>query len=331
MSDATYTSAQAQGNVPRARPLRSRKIRPCDYCRRLKHICRIAIQGQPCSNCHRTRRECTFNKPAANRHAPRSNRQSNIPTISSTLDRRNEKKHKGLTGLLASLREVEATTDGDEDLFCHPLDLENDEEGESHYLDASAFALITHQNQAVPAGIYAGPLGEASSPSLSYRQVSMAGPPVYFVKNPSKIYHSADHSTKAEAAYTAVYQVLHDQDPALPTKLLAMYVVSKVSLTKDFSPKRYQLYPCLTGTYFPPYSTDQACPSLVLSLPASWPMPPFICPSCVFSAKHSGALCSIFSTASIGVLVSRLCSWLFWISTVGQSTGLAGITWRPAE
>ena len=224
MSDETIALEQTRVVASEARPIRSRKIRPCDYCRRLKHICRITVQGQPCSNCYRTRRECTFDKPPANRHSTRSNRQSERLSISSAPAGHLENTRKGLTGLFTALREVEATTDDDEDVFCRSLDLENDEVEESHYLDASAFALITHQNQSVPAGSYAGPPGEASSPSLSYRQVSLTGPPVYFVKNPSKVYHSAERSTKAEAAYAAVCQILHDQDPNLPDELLTMCV-----------------------------------------------------------------------------------------------------------
>lgn len=55
------------------RPVRSRKDRPCDYCRQLKHSCYIAIRGEPCANCTKTSRECTFHDP------PRKRRRGKEP------------------------------------------------------------------------------------------------------------------------------------------------------------------------------------------------------------------------------------------------------------
>ena len=45
------------------RASRSRKDRPCDACRRLKHSCRIIVRGQPCVNCQRKGKSCTFEAP----------------------------------------------------------------------------------------------------------------------------------------------------------------------------------------------------------------------------------------------------------------------------
>ncbi|CDR36396.1 RHTO0S02e01596g1_1 [Rhodotorula toruloides] len=51
------TSSQA------GRAKRSRRDRPCDTCRRQKHMCVIAIKGQPCRACAARSRPCTFLDP----------------------------------------------------------------------------------------------------------------------------------------------------------------------------------------------------------------------------------------------------------------------------
>lgn len=58
------------------RPTRSRKDRPCDYCRQLKHSCHIVIRGQPCANCSKTGRECTFAEPPRKRKRDRGSMSS---------------------------------------------------------------------------------------------------------------------------------------------------------------------------------------------------------------------------------------------------------------
>jgi hypothetical protein len=52
---------------PSARLPKSRKDRPCDHCRRLKHTCEITIRGRPCANCVKGRKDCTFDRPAPKR------------------------------------------------------------------------------------------------------------------------------------------------------------------------------------------------------------------------------------------------------------------------
>jgi hypothetical protein len=49
------------------RAKRSRKDRPCDHCRRLKHACKIIARGEPCDNCVRGQRACTFDGPPLSR------------------------------------------------------------------------------------------------------------------------------------------------------------------------------------------------------------------------------------------------------------------------
>lgn len=54
------------------RPKRSRKDRPCDHCRRLKHTCNITVRGSRCANCVKGNRDCTFTGPSVARHVPRT-------------------------------------------------------------------------------------------------------------------------------------------------------------------------------------------------------------------------------------------------------------------
>ena len=56
------------GAVVSLRKPRSRKDRPCDHCRRLKHTCSIVVRGEPCTNCVKGRRRCTFIEPPLPRH-----------------------------------------------------------------------------------------------------------------------------------------------------------------------------------------------------------------------------------------------------------------------
>lgn len=57
-------SSTAPHLVPGSRPHRSRKNRPCDYCRRSKSRCAIGPAGPPCTLCNDSGRKCTFD------HAP---------------------------------------------------------------------------------------------------------------------------------------------------------------------------------------------------------------------------------------------------------------------
>jgi hypothetical protein len=76
-SDSPGLGAIAEDSMPESssmaasrrevRAPKSRKDRPCDHCRRLKHSCKIVIRGEPCTNCLKGRRECTFDKPAPKR------------------------------------------------------------------------------------------------------------------------------------------------------------------------------------------------------------------------------------------------------------------------
>ncbi|WRT69218.1 uncharacterized protein IL334_006202 [Kwoniella shivajii] len=58
------------------RPLRSRKNRPCDSCRKGKSRCSIGPQGPPCTHCSETNKSCTFDLAPP----PRKPRQSRPDT-----------------------------------------------------------------------------------------------------------------------------------------------------------------------------------------------------------------------------------------------------------
>lgn len=264
----TLSAQKAEG-----RKIRSRKDRPCDHCRRLKHTCRITIRGQPCSNCQKTDRQCTFNAPPVKRHAtlepiapsspdlgvlqpfpditfPTSNTLPNVAFPSST---------NCLSSLLQSLKTTihDAAQTGIEDAFYPSLDLDNNDHEESHYLDASALAIITNHNQSLPAGIYSSPkdTNDHSTPSIVYRQVARQGAPAYFIRNPSTVYVSPDQLEQAQAAYGKACKLLCEEDTTYPNRLLQMYVRRErcdvVTLTTADSLKR--LFPLF------PYSIEIIC------------------------------------------------------------------------
>ncbi|GAA5894950.1 Zn(II)2Cys6 transcription factor [Sporobolomyces salmoneus] len=53
----------SEGREPTARPLRSKKQRPCDRCRQRKSRCAIETFGKPCTECLQTGNACTFLLP----------------------------------------------------------------------------------------------------------------------------------------------------------------------------------------------------------------------------------------------------------------------------
>ncbi|GAA6041682.1 hypothetical protein JCM8097_003082 [Rhodosporidiobolus ruineniae] len=66
---AASTSSAAGGSLgggegaASSRPFRSKKVRPCDGCRKRKNRCAIPIEGDPCVECKQTGRQCTFLLP----------------------------------------------------------------------------------------------------------------------------------------------------------------------------------------------------------------------------------------------------------------------------
>ena len=58
--EASASSPSATEDVPEGRPYRSRKNRPCDRCRRLKHRCDLPASGPPCEHCATGNASCSF-------------------------------------------------------------------------------------------------------------------------------------------------------------------------------------------------------------------------------------------------------------------------------
>ncbi|KPV76725.1 uncharacterized protein RHOBADRAFT_51724 [Rhodotorula graminis WP1] len=65
-SQSLSASSTAAGAAA-ARPFRSKKIRPCDACRKRKNRCAITSEGGACIECRQTNRQCTFDLPPPTR------------------------------------------------------------------------------------------------------------------------------------------------------------------------------------------------------------------------------------------------------------------------
>ncbi|WRT64440.1 uncharacterized protein IL334_001372 [Kwoniella shivajii] len=70
MLDDTDYNVAGKGQEPGRKP-RSRLDRPCDLCRRHKHLCAIEIKGQPCLGCKARNVTCTFDLPTTARKRKR--------------------------------------------------------------------------------------------------------------------------------------------------------------------------------------------------------------------------------------------------------------------
>ncbi|GAA5905414.1 hypothetical protein JCM6882_003153 [Rhodosporidiobolus microsporus] len=60
-----------------SRPFRSKKVRPCDGCRKRKNRCAIPVEGEPCTECRQTSRQCTFLLPPPVR--PKKEKEPSAP------------------------------------------------------------------------------------------------------------------------------------------------------------------------------------------------------------------------------------------------------------
>ncbi|KAF7320232.1 Zn(2)-C6 fungal-type domain-containing protein [Mycena kentingensis (nom. inval.)] len=65
-------AATPQSSIQLSRPLRSRKVRPCDACRKQKSRCAIPTSGPPCLECMQMGKTCTFeeNPPERKKKPP---------------------------------------------------------------------------------------------------------------------------------------------------------------------------------------------------------------------------------------------------------------------
>ncbi|GAA5976713.1 hypothetical protein JCM10908_005604 [Rhodotorula pacifica] len=62
------------------RPFRSKKVRPCDGCRRRKNRCALPVEGEPCVECKQTGRPCTYDLPPPQRPKRESTTTTKGPT-----------------------------------------------------------------------------------------------------------------------------------------------------------------------------------------------------------------------------------------------------------
>ncbi|KAL4866199.1 fungal-specific transcription factor domain-containing protein [Aspergillus spectabilis] len=69
---------QGQGQASSARSPRSRRNRPCDFCRIRKVACKISSPGIPCELCLAKHHACTFDEAPRKRHRPGSVEQSAV-------------------------------------------------------------------------------------------------------------------------------------------------------------------------------------------------------------------------------------------------------------
>ncbi len=79
----------ATGGPPGARAYKSRKNRPCDFCRARKSACRIAV-APPCFLCRTSGRDCTFVQSPPKRRKP-------VPAPAPAMDQV-QWEHGGLIG-----------------------------------------------------------------------------------------------------------------------------------------------------------------------------------------------------------------------------------------
>ncbi|KAK6902621.1 hypothetical protein I203_107879 [Kwoniella mangroviensis CBS 8507] len=260
-SAKTWKTSSPSATSNNLRPVRSRKDRPCDYCRRLKHTCRILVRGQACTNCARTKRTCTFEDPPRKRHAKphiqlaeqqsditenqyqhdsssstalmpnddRSNHDPFIPAFSQTAFEQQtsnaiygdqvalQSSQQPLHSSLAAIFEVEENS-SDDNSYYTSLDLENDGSEEHHYLGPGALMHLTlnvdqddstwsqflnPQNTTTPSGTETSDLNK-----LSYRQIADSKKPVFFLREPSRVYGLSNASYEAEKAWKTACEVL---------------------------------------------------------------------------------------------------------------------------
>ncbi|WWC85489.1 uncharacterized protein L201_000353 [Kwoniella dendrophila CBS 6074] len=175
------------------RRIGSKKVRPCDNCRRQKHSCHITVPGRPCTDCAARNKECTFIAPPLKRHGktppkatPAAGQSGNAVAgpSSVTLDQSlppDPQKHS-MSSLIRVTRspfiDNDDDADGSDEAYYDSLDMEFDDYEESHYLGPSAIA----------ASSLAASLSSAAGPGQKFRQVSDGPVPALFVRNPALLY-----------------------------------------------------------------------------------------------------------------------------------------------
>ena len=221
-----------------ARAPRSRKDRPCDYCRRLKHRCVIIRRGEQCTNCLRTKRECTFITSA------RSVRRRLTSPISISVRGEDVEPVAVLDYVLPAVTgpavlELHMNRESNHEVSLCPdqpwrtllilqgstyypsLDMELEDSQESQYLGSAAFSNLSPSDQA------SSPLlttSAAVSGGIAYRQVSDPSQPVFFLRTSSKVYGLANGAYAADKAWQAVIATLKASKEDSPARLFQLFI-----------------------------------------------------------------------------------------------------------
>ncbi|WWC57742.1 uncharacterized protein I303_100276 [Kwoniella dejecticola CBS 10117] len=175
------------------RKIGSKKVRPCDNCRRQKHSCHISEPGRPCTDCAARNKECTFVAPPLKRHGKTPPKTSSVSGSQQAVAGPSSVPYdpfhsvdtpkSSMTALIRSARlpiivSDEDDAEGSEEAYYDSLDMEYDDYEESHYLGPSAIAA-----SALAASLLGG-----AGPGQKFRQVSDGPIPALFVRNPALLY-----------------------------------------------------------------------------------------------------------------------------------------------
>ncbi|WWC67176.1 uncharacterized protein I206_101083 [Kwoniella pini CBS 10737] len=174
------------------RKIGSKKVRPCDNCRRQKHSCHISEPGRPCTDCAARNKECTFVAPPLKRHGKTPPKSSSITGSQQAIAGPSsvpfdtsisiDTPKSSMTTLIRNARlpigSDEDDAEGSEEAYYDSLDMEYDDYEESHYLGPSAIA----------ASALAASLSGGAGPGQKFRQVSDGPIPALFVRNPALLY-----------------------------------------------------------------------------------------------------------------------------------------------
>ncbi|KAK4688139.1 hypothetical protein P7C73_g1977, partial [Tremellales sp. Uapishka_1] len=113
--------------------------------------------------------------------------------------------------------------DADENVYYDSLDLDINNQEESHYLGSGAFSLLTLDNPPTSSATTSTSPGNGPIENLTYRQVGDPRDPVYFLRNPSKVYGESNPAYQGEATYDMALRILRTQNKELPSRLVQLF------------------------------------------------------------------------------------------------------------
>ncbi|TXT10488.1 uncharacterized protein COLE_04422 [Cutaneotrichosporon oleaginosum] len=210
----------AQPTAHTGREPRSRLDRPCDACRRHKHMCMIPVRGEPCVSCRVRDKECTFLiGPTARKRKRPDAGPSSQPERS-----REPSSSVGLDWDAAPSPRVPLQPRTDDGV---PLDDEAEDE-ETHFVGLGFFGLLPRD---------AGAATFSRHATLAFRQVS-SDPrrPAYFIKHPSLLYGRGPSS--ASAALDEVRRLCAPVAPDIPARALHLFTTITLPALPFVHPRR---------------------------------------------------------------------------------------------